>query len=222
MNKDTLLIDSDAQDTAHEDASTNEDALQESQDASTNEDALQESQDASTNEDALQESQDASTNEGAIIKEDEKIAEEYVFEAPEGKSFDPELIAKFGELAGELGLSNAGANKLVNDMSLLLEKKQQQAVQQVQNAWIERAKADAEFGGEALKENLGYAKRALDTFGTPELTAFLNQTGAGNHPEIIRTFVKVGRMLGEDGVVKGNVSASSRSITDILYPNMKV
>lgn len=170
----------------------------------------------------VQEVQDASTNEPQNVdKAAEKVAEEYVFEAPEGKTFDPELIAKFGELAGELGLSNEGANKLVNGMSQMLEQKQQQALQQVQNSWIESAKADSEFGGDALNENLGYARKALDTFGTPALTDFLNQTGAGNHPELIRVLVKVGRMLGEDGFVKGGASTASRSITDILYPDMK-
>lgn len=205
MDEETLLTDSAAPDAVNQ--SEEAQGVQEIQ-------GVQEVQE-------VQEVQDASTSEPQnAVKEVEKVAEEYVFEAPEGRSFDPELIAKFGELAGELGLSNEGANKLVNGMSQMLEQKQQHAIEQVQQGWIESAKADSEFGGDALNASLGHAKKALDAFGTPELTAFLNETGAGNHPEVIRAFVKIGRMLSEDGLVKGSASTPERSITDILYPNM--
>ncbi len=54
-------------------------------------------------------------------------------------------------------------------------------------------KADKEIGGDKLISNLSAAQRALDQFGTPELKEYLNTTGLGNHPDLVKTFVKIGR-----------------------------
>jgi hypothetical protein len=59
----------------------------------------------------------------------------------------------------------------------------------------------------------------MQQFGTPELKAALEQTGMGNHPELVRLFAKVGKAMGEDSLVAGGKSSGgSGSIVDAFYP----
>ena len=46
-------------------------------------------------------------------------------------------------------------------------------------SWTESVKTDKEIGGDKLAENLSVARKALDTFGTPELRDVLNATASG-------------------------------------------
>ena len=70
-------------------------------------------------------------------------------------------------------------------------------------SWSESSRTDKEFGGDKLNENLAVAQKAMNAFGTPELRAVLNKTGLGNHPELIRAFVRAGKAISEDTFVPG-------------------
>ena len=54
------------------------------------------------------------------------------------------------------------------------------------------------------------ATRAFAQFSSPELKSIMNDTGLGNHPEMIRAFSKIGEMLGEDSLVVGTGMGSSQ------------
>jgi hypothetical protein len=58
--------------------------------------------------------------------------------------------------------------------------------------WIDETKADKEIGGDKLDATLATAKRALDAYGSPQFIEMLNQSGLGNHPEVVRFCAKVG------------------------------
>lgn len=111
-------------------------------------------------------------------------------------------------------------------MSLEVQEKQAVAYRAAQAEWVDQAKADKEFGGSKFDENLAVANSALDAVGTPELKTLLRTTGFGNHPEVIRAFVKVGKALGEDKLVIRNNQTPAPAKTDkvSLYPksNMNV
>ena len=49
--------------------------------------------------------------------------------------------------------------------------------------------------GTAVDEKIGMAQRAVRAFGSEELTNLLNQSGLGDHPEMIRAFSKIGAEL---------------------------
>ncbi|MEI6907818.1 peptidase, partial [Klebsiella pneumoniae] len=53
-------------------------------------------------------------------------------------------------------------------------------------------------------------------FGTPELKEYLNGTGLGNHPELVKAFIKVGKAMSEDGMVTGK-EGGQRSAAEVLY-----
>lgn len=137
--------------------------------------------------------------------------EKYEFTAPEGKEFDAEVIGQFSDIAKELNLSQEAAQKLVETMGPKIAERQMAQVEMVRNEWAQQAQADKEYGGEKLQENLAVAKKALDSFGTPELRALLNESGLGNNPEVIRFMFRAGKAISEDTYVGNSTGAANKS-----------
>lgn len=169
-----------------------------------------------------QQAEGAKTDDGQA-KTDDKPAgapEKYEFKAPEGREFDAKVLEQFSEVAKELNLSEADAQKVIDKIAPALAAKQTEVVEAARAQWETDAKADKEFGGDKLTENLAVAKKALDQFGTPELRELLNTSGLGNHPEIIRAFFRAGKAISEDKFVGGNPPpAGGKSLADRLYSN---
>ena len=140
------------------------------------------------------------------------------FTLPEGVTMDASLLEKAVPVFKELGLTQDQAQKLV---SLEAEQRTAQAQQFVEQiaSWEASIKADKEIGGDKFEENLGVAKVALDKFGTPELKDFMEGTGAGSHPEIVRLLVRVGQAIKEDNPGGGTPPAPSKDIVERMYPN---
>lgn len=155
---------------------------------------------------------------------EDAVPESYAdFTAPEGVTLDPEVSADFKTLAKELKLPQAKAQQ-VADLGVKLAAKwqsdQQNTIATTVAGWAEETRADKEIGGEKLNENLAVAKRALDTFGSPELKKLLNESGLGNHPELIRLLHKAGKTLSEDKVVVGKGGGQTeKPMHERLYPN---
>lgn len=137
--------------------------------------------------------------------------EKYEFTAPEGKEFDAEVIGQFSDIAKELNLSQEAAQKLVETMGPKIAERQMAQVEMVRNEWAQQAQTDKEYGGEKLQENLAVAKKALDSFGTPELRALLNESGLGNNPEVIRFMFRAGKAISEDTYVGNSTGAANKS-----------
>ena len=129
--------------------------------------------------------------------------EKYEFKAPEGREFDPEVIANFTEVAKELNLTTDAAQKILDKMGPTLASRQESQIKAIRQEWVASSKADAEFGGEKLASNLATAKKALDTFGSAELRTLLNTSGLGDHPELIRFMYRAGKSISEDSFVGG-------------------
>lgn len=142
--------------------------------------------------------------EGEQEKKPEGAPESYEFKAPEGVSFDEGVIGAFSEVAKDLNLPQDAAQKVLDKMAPVIQARQMEQFEAARNQWAEATKADKEFGGEKLDENLATAKKALDTFGTPEFRALLNESGFGNHPEVIRVFYRAGKAISEDRFVAGS------------------
>ncbi|AQW29122.1 hypothetical protein B0B51_03235 [blood disease bacterium A2-HR MARDI] len=152
--------------------------------------------------------------------------EKYEFKAAEGQpEFDPQVIDQFSEVAKELNLPQDAAQKVLDKMAPALAARQAEVLETARNQWADEAKADKEFGGDKLNENLAIAKKALDQFGTPELRTLLNESGLGNHPEVLRVFYRAGKAISEDAIVSGGAgtkgSQGPRDLAAALYPNQQ-
>lgn len=155
--------------------------------------------------------------------------EKYDFTMPEGMQLDAEFAGKVDPILRELNLTNEQANKLASAFAehrASETQRQHDAYAQQIETWGKEAQDDKEYGGAAFEENVKLAQKAIGAFGTPELKALLNPRdenenpnglGLGNHPELIRVFVRIGKAIGEDGGVDGNRSATPRDPASRLF-----
>jgi hypothetical protein len=144
------------------------------------------------------------------------------FTLPEGISLDKAALEGFTPLAKELGLSQENAQKVVDlyATKLLPQIQQAFAEQQTQKVegWLQDSMKDPEIGGARFDETVSIAKKALDAFGSPALKAALDDSGLGNHPEVIRLLANIGKRVSEDRTASTTSAATgSRSAAEILY-----
>tara|TARA_R110000764_G_scaffold1895_3_gene8281 strand:- start:278 stop:997 length:720 start_codon:yes stop_codon:yes gene_type:complete len=168
---------------------------------------------------------EAATGEEADLSS-QTVPDTYAdFVMPEGVELDSTLLTEAAPLFKELGLNQDQAQKLVDFQAKQAKASSENSVNafnQLMNDWQEQSKNDKEFGGDKFQENVGVARSAIDKFGTPELKQLLEEHGVGNHPEVIRFMVKVGKLTAED-VPGGTIAAPStaQDRVSLLYPNDK-
>lgn len=156
----------------------------------------------------------------------EGAPEKYEFVAPEGVTFDSELLGEFEGVARELNLSQEKASKLSDIGAKVVQRfeaKQAEAIETASTEWSKQTATDKEFGGDqaTLDANLAVAKSALDTFGTPELRTLLRDSRLGNHPEVVRFMFRAGKALAQDKHVPGSMATGDKqSAAQRMYPNM--
>lgn len=150
------------------------------------------------------------------------------FKLPEGIPADDEMLAGFKDVAKEAGLKGPQAQKVV-DLYVRAMRKEAESAKAEHEAriqtWADSLKTDAELGGKAYTQNVAHAQRGLAKFATPELRTLLNETGLGNHPELVRVFARVGKAMAEDsfsgaGPTAGSVT-SDEALVAQLWPNTK-
>lgn len=145
----------------------------------------------------------------------------FEFKTPDDVEMNEETLTGVRDIAKELGLDNEGAQKVV-DLGSKMAQRWAQDLQDAHTAqvteWGEQAKADKEIGGDKFEQSLADAKAAYDKFATPELTSFLNESGMGNHPEMIRLFARLKQQVGDDTLVAGQPAPQGpKTLAERLY-----
>jgi hypothetical protein len=163
----------------------------------------------------------------------DKVPEDgkYDLKMPEGVEIDQALLDALGPEFKEFGLTTKQAQKLADKF---VESQQAKAKQQAEtwgktvSGWAEEAKADEEIGGDKWSDTVKHATSAIDKYGTPALKEYLDSTGGGNHPEVIRLASKLGARIAEleakiseddpgEGEAAGGKVANDAAST--LYPD---
>ena len=134
-------------------------------------------------------------------------------------------LDKIAGIAKERGLSSELAQQLVNQESEAIQEydaDNQALVKNMQDGWLATAKSDKEFGGQEYPKNAEIARRVLSKYGTPEFNAILSdpkQGLFGNHPELVRVFVRIGKAMSEDQLVLAGTQnvGGQKSTADKLY-----
>ncbi len=162
---------------------------------------------------------------------DQFVPDSYDLAAPDGLTLDADAVAMATPVFRELGLSNDDANKLMPVAARWAQKIQDDTnrailgqVQADRKAWLDAAQADPETGGNNWAGTLAHAARALDQLGFAKGSPFrilLNDSGLGNHPEMIRAFAKVGQAIGEDSnFIRGTAAIRTKGdAAETLYPD---
>ena len=205
----------------------------------------QQSVDTATSEQTTETQQQAETVQDQQVSDETTVeSKTSESEAPEGapekyefnpkvadapNELDPEVLTAFGDVAKELNLPQDAAQKVLDKVAPVIQARQAKAIEQTKVEWATQSKSDSEFGGENLTDNLDVAKTSLDTFGTDALKSLLQETGLGNHPEVIRFMYRAGKAISEDSYVgnseganaKGNVPKDFNGIANALYSNQQ-
>lgn len=172
-----------------------------------------------------------SEGESLLTSEDEgeaepaqapSIPESYEITPSEGFEVTPEIMEVVSPLFKKYNISQDGAQELANahmdimkQQSAAAEKFRTEMIQ----GWVQEIKSDPEFGGAKFNENMAMARRGLRAVspqgeGKSALEDLLKASGMGNHPEIIKAFARVGRMVKEDSILdKGTVASAKNGKT---------
>ncbi len=142
------------------------------------------------------------------------------FIMPEGMTLDKDTAEKAMALFKEMNLSQEQAQKLVTlqaENAKALNEAILQGYQQQVNEWKD---SSIKLYGAKSQEEFAVAAQAINRFGTPELRAILNETGLGNHPELVKFFVQVGHAIKEDNPADGKRVGEKVSDADLFFPSM--
>ena len=172
---------------------------------------------ADTQGQAATEGTEATAAEGVKTEGDKGAPETYEFTAAEGREFDPAVIAEFSAVAKELNLPQEAAQKVLDKMGPAIAARQEAAIADARAKWVADTKADAEIGGPELAQKIALANTTFEKFGTPELRALLDESGLGDHPEMLRWAHRVGKAMSEDGFVAGRSNAPDTRSPQNLY-----
>lgn len=149
------------------------------------------------------------------------IPDSYDLKLPENALLSD--TGKVADFAKAQGLTQDQAQAAVEYANTVLSDYKDTVTTQLNDmreTWRQQTESDKDIGGEAFKGNAELARRALDKFASEEFHKLLKESGYGNHPEVVRTFVNIGKAMSEDKFESGNKGGNqSTDVADKLYPN---
>ena len=92
---------------------------------------------------------------------------------------------------------------MLTEVAPAIAAQQTAAFEALKASWANEAKAAPDIGGTNFDQNLGLAKRGIETYFSPDFVKLLDSSGLGNHPEMIRGFMKIGKTVSQDTFVSG-------------------
>lgn len=141
--------------------------------------------------------------------------EKFDVKLPKDQQVNEDFVKKYKELAHKTGLLPTQAQSLMDWYighekqtlgALALAKKtaSEEAIGGLKKEW-----------GEGYDKNLALAKMAVREVGGQDFLKYLDDSGEGNNPQVIKMLAKVGKLLGEDkvrGISSGGFGSSPAEI----------
>lgn len=150
------------------------------------------------------------------------VPEKYDLKLPDGSQLDAKAIEAVSAFAKEKKLTQDEAQAVLERESATLASyvdSQKEQLAQKQKEWVETIKSDKELGGEGMNKTIEMAKRVVDRYGSDSLKKALNDSGLGNHPELVRFVSRIGKAMSEDQLVlPGTQATGKKSLEDVFYP----
>lgn len=157
--------------------------------------------------------QDEKKPEDKKPPEEKKVPEKYELKLPEKTFLTQEDLGKIALIAKERGLSQEEAQGLVEERNQVVadyQSSQVAALKARSEEWVTQVEADKEIGGAEFEKNVALANRVITRYASPDFVNTLKTTGLGNHPELVRVFVKIGKAMSEDQLVSGGKPANQK------------
>ena len=155
-------------------------------------------------------------------KEETKEPIEYKeFTMPEGIEIEPESMGKFQEWASRNNLSQEAAQEAIDIQTALMRKAVTYMAAQ-RESMIEGWKEDTlkldDFKGDAGLKNIEASAKALKNIAGDGFMELLDQSGLGNHPEMVKLGLAVHNLTKEDSYVPGGAPTSKpQTLEEALY-----
>jgi len=203
---------------------TTDDTAAQDKDAGSDDDSTQDDDGTGADDDKDKDSDDNdSDDKDGDDEEDDSEAELFdssKLELPEGFEMDADLMGEFEPLAKELKLTQEQGAKFTELYTQGVQKvfdnilaQQTAAIQQ----WAKDTQADTEIGNANYEESTKLASKAIQTFGSDKLKEALNQTGMGNHPELVRMMVNIGKAISEDSFTAPDAGTGQKDDLSSIY-----
>ena len=144
------------------------------------------------------------------------VPEEYQFNLAEGLTISDELKGQFTEIAKGANLTQDQVDALLKMHCDTILDFTRQAENQA-NEWA----VECEKQGLLKAENISLAKEAIAAFGGDEVMQVLVDTGAANHPAVMKMLQTIGGLIHEDKPVNGDNAPKQKDDADILFGNSK-
>jgi len=128
-------------------------------------------------------------------------------ETPDQYFFDERYaeadLDDFKNVAHNLGLSQKQAENILDMYSQANYDQNQEAESRHEEMQANGVHALQQEWGKSYNENVELARRAFTNFASKEALDIMEDSGLGNHPEIVKMFSKIGNLLKEDGIMVG-------------------
>jgi hypothetical protein len=151
--------------------------------------------------------------------------DKYELKLPDGSRLEAGYVDKIAAYAKAHGLSQDAAQDLLNRESVNRNEYQEAQVAQLKaqsDAWKEEFMNDPVVGGEKGVENAELAHRALKQFADEPFVEELEKTGLGNHPGLMKTFLRIGKAMSDGKFVITKTpggGGEKKSAEEKFYPN---
>lgn len=157
------------------------------------------------------------------------VPDKYELALPENAAIDTTALERTATTARELGLSNEAGQKMVNFLNTEVAAREEAFLTSNKPGGVEWTKrvsdwegaalSDTDVGGspEKLQESVAISQRVLAEFFPTEIKEFLQESGFGSHPALLRGLAKIGRAMLEDDVTAGPANSGKRRPEDVLF-----
>lgn len=140
-------------------------------------------------------------------------ADKYEFEAP--KDSNEETIKAFKSVAHKAGLLPKQAKAVVDWFAGFENEAATRVNEQKANAHKQGLEALKKEWGQGYDKEITSAKLAVTEVGGEDFLKYLEQTGLGNDPVMIKTMAKFGKLLGEDKIRGANTGRMGKTPAEI-------
>lgn len=166
-------------------------------------------------------------NQEEQTNQNSNVPESYTFTDMEGNEIPSEDTAEFSAWLKDLGATQEQATKIFNAYVEDVKEQQKEFTQAIENqkaeqrkAWKQEVMSDPEIGGQNFEATKGYIKKAISTYGGPEVSQILNQSEFAFNPAFIRMFAKIGKAISSDNTfVTGRTAPQKEDFARRYFEN---
>ena len=146
-------------------------------------------------------------NYPAVVKRElrPEKADGYDFDLGDGEQ-SPD-VADFKNVAHQLGLTNDQAKTMLGIYNQISENDLAEEQEQFEQMNVEYLQEIQQEWGDDFNKNAELARRGFNSFASEGAVEVLRETGLANHPEILKTFARIGQAFSEDNVLPGTRGA---------------